>query len=270
MKNKITFLLIAAIVFSCSSKKTKSKTVKTPVEITKTEETSNFEITSIRFTHPFVNNSELVQHAYYNLQYSEPHEQAYWVAYKLTPEFLNGNTKRSNRFKSDPLVATGSASIEDYKHSGYDRGHLAPAGSMNKNSTSMNESFYMSNMSPQKAAFNRGIWKKLESQVRTWSYDSDSLFVVTGPVLKNIEKSIGTNKVSVPKQFYKVLLRFKDNTVSTIGFLLDNTVSKSELHSKAVAIDRIEKISGIDFNAGLPEALQDKLEKHLYISDWEF
>ncbi|MFC2109500.1 DNA/RNA non-specific endonuclease [Bacteroidota bacterium] len=257
MKNKILLLLFALMLIGCFLIKKKPTIIKTKQN-------------SITFTEPFVKNGELVEHTYYKLQYSEPHEQAYWVAYKLTPEFLKGNTKRSNRFKSDPLIATKSASLKDYKHSGYDRGHLAPAGSMTINSIAMNESFYMSNMSPQEASFNRGIWKKLESQVRTWSYDSDSLFVVTGPVLKNIEKSIGANKVSVPKQFYKVLLRFKDSTVSSIGFLLDNTASTATLRSKAVAIDEIEEISGVDFNAGLSEALQNKIEGNLYLSDWEF
>ena len=112
-------------------------------------------------------NGQIVHHANYTLQYNEEHEQASWVAYRLTSHHLqNPSTKRKDNFRSDPKVKTGSATLSDYKGSGYDRGHLAPAADFKWSSTAMSESFYMSNMSPQVPGFNRGIWKKLESKIR--------------------------------------------------------------------------------------------------------
>jgi endonuclease G len=92
-------------------------------------------------------------------------------------------TKRKDNFRSDPKVKTGSAALSDYKGSGYDRGHLAPAADFKWSATAMSESFYMSNMSPQVPGFNRGIWKNIESTVRNWAVENDEIYIVTGPVL---------------------------------------------------------------------------------------
>ncbi|WP_139959499.1 DNA/RNA non-specific endonuclease [Flavicella sediminum] len=270
MKAKIFTLILTSVLIACSTKKT---TQKIETSITRKQESNrstNSTINKIIFTPPFIKKGEHIQHSYYALQYSETHEQAYWVSYKLTPNFINGTTKRTNKFKPDPLISSQSAQLKDYAHSGYDRGHLAPAGSMNKNTTAMNESFYMSNMSPQHPSFNRGIWKKLETQIRYWTYDSDSLFVVTGPILKNIEKTIGINKVAVPKYYYKVLLQFKHNQVNSLGFLLENKPSKAHLSTKAVSIDSIEKVSGIDFNYALNDSIEQLLESTVDLQNWKF
>jgi endonuclease G len=124
---------------------------------------------------------EVVAHSGYILQYDNEREQARWVAYELTKEeVLNRVVKRTDNFKEDPDVDLGSASLDDYKGSGFDRGHLAPAADLAWSSESMSDSFYLSNMSPQDPSFNRGIWKKLEEQVRTWAVNNDSVYVVSG------------------------------------------------------------------------------------------
>ena len=106
----------------------------------------------------------------YSLGYIEYHEQPAWVTYKLTrTEATTKAAKRGDDFREDPSVPTGSATLADYRRSGYDRGHLAPAADMAFSSKTMSESFYMSNMSPQKPAFNRGCWKELEEQVRLFA-----------------------------------------------------------------------------------------------------
>jgi len=219
---------------------------------------------------PSYKTGEIVSHTYYNLQYAEQHEQAYWVSYILYPDFLVKNAIRKNRFKKDPNVTTGSASLKDYKGNGFDRGHLAPAGSMIYNQQAMDESFYMSNMSPQHPGFNRGVWKRLESQVRTWAQASDSLFVVTGPVLNNIDKTIGENKVSIPKQYYKVLVCFKDNDMHGIAFLLEHAASKELLETFAVPIDSIEALTKIDFNANWNTKIESEIEKGIELTAWDF
>ena len=101
---------------------------------------------------PNINESDqIIQHSAYTLNYDEQHEQASWVAYILTSTHIRGTFNRTNDFREDYKVKTGSASLSDYKGSGYDRGHLAPAGDMKWSSTAMSESFFMSNMSPQMA-----------------------------------------------------------------------------------------------------------------------
>jgi len=94
--------------------------------------------------------------------------------------------------------------LADYKNSGYDRGHLCPVAAMKLNHTSMSETFFMSNISPQEPNFNRGIWKNIEALVREWGWNTKS-HVVSGPIFKDNKGSIGANKVTVPGHYYKVI-----------------------------------------------------------------
>ena len=170
----------------------------------------NIKATSItKLEIPKTNSKDkIITHTGYSLLYNETHEQANWIAYDLTAEETNKLFERTDKFISDPKVKTGTASDKDYKGSGYDRGHLAPASDMGWSTTAMAESFYYSNMSPQTPSFNRGIWKKLEELVRTCAIENNTIYVVTGPVLTNGLQTIGPNKVSVPNYYYKVVLDY--------------------------------------------------------------
>jgi hypothetical protein len=148
---------------------------------------------------------EIIKHSYYTLSYSKRDEQAEWVSYLLTRSMLTGQSERGNNFRPDPSVPSGSAQLVDYKNSGYDRGHLCPAGDMTFNAEAMSETFFLSNMSPQVPAFNRGIWKNLETLVREWAEEDDSIFIVTGGILRESKGTIGPDRVTVPSRFYKVI-----------------------------------------------------------------
>lgn len=211
---------------------------------------------------------EIVNHKYYTLSYNEAHEQANWVHYKLNPAFLSGSTPRTDSFKPDPLVSTKSAQLSDYKGSGYDRGHLAPAADMKYNSLAMLESFYMSNMSPQNPSFNRGIWKRLESLVRGWG-EKFEIYVSTAGVLgSNSLGAIGKNRVTIPSEYYKVIYAPDKNIM--IGFLLSNRKQSGSLSSYAVSIDKIESLTGIDFFSELPDNLEEELESKVVLKNWDF
>lgn len=213
---------------------------------------------------------ETVIHTYYTLSYVEAHEQSQWVAYELTGENAAGGVERTNNFKKDPLVSTGSASPDDYKNSGYDRGHLAPAGDMAFSELAMKESFYMSNMSPQHPSFNRGIWKKLEEQVSTWAVECGSIYVVTGPVLASSLGAITVNRITVPGYYYKVVLDYAAPGIKAIALVLPNKMGEKQLSEYVVSIDHVEKITRIDFFPALPDSLENALEEKISIAGWSF
>ena len=192
------------------------------------------------------------------------------MAYRLTSGHTSGTVDRTNDFREDYKVKTGSASLSDYKGSGYDRGHLAPAADFKWSSTAMSESFFMSNMSPQKPGFNRGIWKKLESNVRNWASDNGEIYVVTGPILTGSYSSIGSNQVSIPDYYYKVILDYKEPEIKGIGFILPHQKSSSSLQSFAVTIDEVERRSGINFYHELPDKIEEQIESNIDISKWSF
>jgi len=215
------------------------------------------------------NSEKIISHTGYSLLYNEKYKQANWVAYELTKEETNKIFERSNKFISDPQVKSVNAFDKDYKASGYDRGHLAPAADMGWSASSMTESFYYSNMSPQLPGFNRGIWKKLEELVRTWAIENKAVYVVTGPVLSKGLQTIGYNKIAVPN-YYKVILDYQNPNIKAIGFILPNESSKSLLQNYAVSIDSVEKVTGIDFFYLLKDQEENLIEKELCINCWSW
>jgi endonuclease G len=210
---------------------------------------------------------EIVSHVYYTLSYDENHEQAEWVHYYLDKTRISGNVERTNNFRVDNKVKTGSATLADYKGFGYDRGHLAPAGDMKKDRISMSQSFLMSNIAPQNASFNRGGWKKLENLVRGW-INNNALYITTAGVLENDLKTIGFNRVSVPNRFYKIIYNPKDQQM--IAFLMPNQKITLPLISYVVTVDKIETLTGIDFYSEMEDDLEEKLESEKTIKGWDF
>ncbi|MGZ2368847.1 DNA/RNA non-specific endonuclease [Ancylomarina sp. YFZ004] len=215
-------------------------------------------------------NGEVISHSNFTLSYIETYEQAEWVAYELTTEETVKVVERSDKFKSDSDVSTGSATLKDYRRSGYDRGHLAPAADMSFSSIAMNESFYMSNMSPQARSFNRGVWKKLESLVRSYAKQYGKIYVVTGPVLTKGSPTIGNNHVAIPQYYYKIVLTGDGDNRQMIAFLVQNGKSSEPLSKFVVNTDCIETLTGIDFFPQLPDDLEEKLESGIDKSNWYF
>ncbi|EOR95095.1 putative endonuclease [Arcticibacter svalbardensis MN12-7] len=213
-------------------------------------------------------NEYVITHAAYSLSYNEQNEQANWVAYELTSKETNSIYERTNKFIVDLLVKTGSADNQDYLKSGYDRGHLAPAGDMGWSSTAIRESFYYSNMSPQNPSFNRGVWKRAEELVRSWAVDYKSVYIVTGPVLTKGLQTIGSDKVAVPNFFYKVILDNNAPGIKGIGFIIPNKGSSESLLNYAVSIDQVERITGIDFFPLLPDKQEELIESNLNTTAW--
>lgn len=206
---------------------------------------------------PVVNrivDNEIVNHEYYTLSYNEKHEQPNWVQYIVTREMINGPAQRESAFVEDTCVSTFSAKSADYKKSGFDRGHLCPAADMRLNNKCMSETFYMSNISPQRHQFNAGVWLDLENYVRSLVDRYDSLYVVTGPVLTDDLPCIygKYNNVSVPEYFYKIIYSEKHSWM--LGYLVPhktNYKTKKELFMYKVPVDSIESLTQIDFFHGV-------------------
>jgi len=218
---------------------------------------------------PTSTTNAIVKHAYYTLSYNEKHEQAEWVAYHLKKEHTTYNNFKRPYFEVDPLVKTNSAHWRNYKRSGYDRGHLCPAADRKFDKKAFDETFLTSNISPQINAFNAGIWNNLEKQVRYWVKKEGDLYIVTGPVFGNNTKSIGSEQVTVPSHFYKVIY---DNNPpkKIIAFLLPHKASSKPLTNYVVSVDKLEELLSLDFFKSLPDTTQNKLESTIITSKWKF
>ncbi len=214
---------------------------------------------------------EVIHHQYYSLNYDEEHEQARWTMHELSKTMLKPIVDRTDDFREDPKVSTYSAGPTDYKYSGYDRGHMVPAGNMRFSLTAMSESFYMSNMSPQHPKLNRYMWKNLEDLVRIWAKQYGKVYIVTGPVLDDSLKKIN-EVISVPKKYYKVIYREDQGGVkkSMIAFLFPNTEVSGKLEDFVVSVDTIEELTGVDFFVGLDNKVEQELEPKVNKADWTF
>jgi endonuclease G, mitochondrial len=210
----------------------------------------------------------IVKHNGFTLEYLPKFEQAKWVFEVLTKDHLqNPVIERSGSFKQDLSIPGSSATPKEYSHTGYDKGHLAPAADMKWSAAAMHDCFYMSNMSPQKPSFNRGIWGKLEDEVRKWALEKDTLYVISGGILHEGLKTIG-NHIAVPDSFYKVILDLKHH--QGIGFVLRNEGSTLPLNSFEITIDSVESLTGIHFFPALPDDLKKKLEATIDPAKWGF
>ena len=212
----------------------------------------------------------IVERQGYALGYIERHEQSAWVIYVISKEqVLAKNAERSNySFRRDPAIPTGSASSSDYTRSGFDRGHLAPAADMAYSEQTMRDSFYMSNISPQRPGFNRGIWKDLESWTRQIVIKEQNTVIVTGPVFPpGKAETIGRSAVTVPTHFYKIIYDLTPPQ-KMIGFILPNEQSNKPLREFAVSVDKIEKLTGLNFFSEVPLPKQNKLESNYSVKAW--
>lgn len=199
----------------------------------------------------------------FTVSYNEKYEQASWVAYHITADKLRQRvaSRDDEHFREDLKVKTKTATTDDYRRSGYDRGHLVPAADMKWSKQAMHDCFYFSNMSPQTPEFNRGIWRELEELTRKWAKRDNSLYIVTGPVLeKGIKGTIGKNKVGIPKYYYKVILDVEPPNMKAIGFVMENKELSGKVSEYAVTVDEVEAFTGLDFFPLMPRKIEKQLE----------
>ena len=219
---------------------------------------------------PTSTTGQIVHHKGYSLSYNEPHEQAEWVAYELKKEHLSSANFKRPYFEIDTAVKSKAAHWQNYKQSGYDRGHLCPAADRKYSKFAHDETFLTSNISPQKHNFNSGIWNTLEQKVRYWARKYDGVFVVTGGVLINDLKTIGDENVTVPNYFYKILLDYNNGDPKMIGFLIEHENSNRPLYEFVVSVDSIETLTGIDFFPQLRDEIENRIEASSSYKDWSF
>lgn len=231
-------------------------------ESVKTDTNTNFLPTSTT--------GQVVHHENYSLSYNEEHEQAEWVAYELKRSHLVNTNYKRPYFEIDRSVRTKAAHWKNYKKSGYTRGHLCPAGDRKFTKAAHDETFLTSNISPQTQEFNAGIWNRLENKVRYWAQRNDGVFVVTGGILQDGLNSIGEEEVSIPQQFYKVILDYNNGNPKMMAFLLDHKDSNLPLYEFVVPTDSIEKLTGIDFFPQLDDSIEDRLEASATYKQWNF
>ena len=234
------------------------------VVVTDTLQLGNLEMVSIPPTIP----SQIVNYEGMTLSFNKDLHIPNWVAWELTATEVAGTFPRDDNFRGDDNVI-GSAEKWDYSYSGYDRGHMAPAGDMKWSEKAMDESFYMTNMCPQAKSLNTGAWKRLEEKCRQWAEIDSAIIVICGPVVTDsINEYIGDSKVAVPQRFFKVILSPYIENPRGIGFIMPNAKVPGGMQATAVSIDEVERVTGFDFFSSLPDDIENEVESQCKFHYW--
>ncbi len=211
---------------------------------------------------------QIIHHTAFSLSYNSSYVQPSWVSYKLTNAQVN-REEIKGKYKPDPQVDTRSADKKDYKEGGYIMAQFVNYFDVKHIEGAVEETFFMSNITPMKLAYYNHIWLKIEDLIRLWVSGTEGLYVVCGGILTDAPfTAIGENHVNVPKRFYKAIYDPKNQ--KAIGFIFRNGMSSGKLNSYAVSIDEIEKEAGIDLFPALSDDLENKIESNTDFSNWNF
>lgn len=204
----------------------------------------------------------------YTVSYNHDMKNPNWVAWTITANHVSGNVQRMDFWDDDDMLAP-KGFLSDYYNSGYDRGHMCPAGDNKWSEKAMEDCFRITNMCPQDGGLNRGMWNSIEQQCRAWAKEYGKVYVVCGPLYLNQQhRKIGKNKVVVPEAFFKVVLCM-EGTPKAIGFICRNQSQKGKKKTDFInTVDDVERITGYDFFSKLPDNVEKKVEAHADINDW--
>ena len=211
---------------------------------------------------------QLIEKSSYIVSYNRDTKCPNWVAWQLTAEHTDGPLKRMNNFHEEEDVPEPRATLQDYRGSGWSRGHMCPAGDNKWNEIAMYESFSLVNVCPQDASLNSGLWNSIEMDCRKWARKYGDIYIACGPVLLNREhETIGMNKVVVPEAFFKVILRLYPEP-SAIGYIVRNNEGKKKKDQFVNTVDDVERITGMDFFPALPDSIENVVESTASLNEW--
>ena len=211
---------------------------------------------------------QIIRKTSYVVSYNKDTKIPNWVAWHLTAEHTDGPYKRMSNFYEEEGVASPRATIDDYRGSGWSRGHMCPAGDNKWNEAAMYESFSLVNVCPQNANLNSGLWNSLEIDCRRWAKQFGDIYIVCGPVFLNREhETIGANEVFVPEAFFKVVLCL-NGIPKGLGVIVRNTDGNRKRDLYYNSIDQVERITGYDFFPALIDEIENQVELEADINDW--
>ena len=269
----IIFLLLVYVAYNPLSqalnKESDPETSTTSADTQEPGREGNIEIPAKLSDRP----EQILERMTYTVSFNSELNLPNWVAWELTPEKLVEREGRTNKFEPDPDIRPEADAVttDDYKGSGYDRGHMCPAADNRWHWRAMIQSFYMTNICPQTHKLNGGDWKELEDKCRNWAQQEGSVYIVCGPLLDpNVEhKTIGSDhRVTVPERFYKVVLCTACKTPRAIGFVFKNDKGNHPLSYYACSVDEVESLTGIDFFPNLPDEIETVVEANYNYAKW--
>lgn len=275
-------LLLLGALHSCSkddvvdnsSKNTQGESNSNPTTISK--DYARLEFPKIKNT---ANNKVLIYkttngEVNYCVEWDTNKKSQRWSCYQMYRSNLTKNTNRyytsdyRYQYPYDPsLPSQFTITPDPYRGSGYNHGHICPSADRLNNKEAQYQTFYMTNMQPQKHDFNAGVWLEMENKVRNWATKNnynfaDTLYVCKGGTIDNSAQYTTTGKgMVVPSHFFMAILRVKNGVYNAVGFWVKHENNKdNKLAKYAVSIKELEEKTGIDFFCNLPDNIERTVE----------
>lgn len=227
---------------------------------------SHFDGLDIVITPSAVESKEY-QYEGFRLSFNQHNRTPNWVAWELLDSETDGPAKRHNKFWQDTNVE-GCPSTNDYKSSGYDRGHMCPAADQKWSQKAMDDCFVMANMCPQDHSLNSGAWNTLENKERNWAQRDSAIMIIAGPIYETSDKTTIGNGVLVPSAFFKVLLAPYIEKPRAIAFVYPNMSAPGNMQNYVMTVDDLEKMTGYDFFSALPDDMESEVESVASFREW--
>lgn len=246
--NAVSLLILSAIIVSCSTQPKDIEADRNEMSVTTLTQKKVEKIGDDQVVVLGPKGIDL-DYTYFKVVYDKESRLPFYVQYTITKEDLRGNGKRRDNFHPDLSLkkhGIDPVSVSDYKKSGYDKGHMAPAGDFNRSQKAIDSTFVMTNMTPQKGSLNQQAWRYLEAKVRGWICGEKKLTIVTGPIIKPGLKKLKSG-VAIPEQFFKAVF---DHTppVKSICFIYNQSDRKDVMSERAMSVDECEKKVGYELS----------------------
>jgi len=190
------------------------------------------------------------------LGYSHKRRCAKWVMYIVSEQSVGVDRPRKDNYYADTAIPPKYRVIpEDFANSGYDKGHLVPAASVDFSRRAVHQSYAMTNIALQHPKLNRQAWGHLERLIRKWTTLHGKLAITAGPIYGKRNKRI--NDIPIPRMFFKVIYAYGEQRC--IGFILPNKdVPNDQLWKHAVTVAEVEQKTGFVFFTGIGNLAQAK------------
>ena len=219
-------------------------------------------------THYFTNGSKQVRN--YSFLYDTDLKMAYWVAYPLCNYYTHKGVSRTDDWGYDPAFSTSEQPNMTKGIAGYDRGHQCPSADRLVCREANAQTFYFTNMTPQIGKLNQQVWANLEDQLRAWSSNIDTLYVVTGAMPSAVGSTsikytndVSKKKICVPAYYFKALCRIdrESGIAYTIAFKFDNQAFNGTFMNAALSVAELEQMTGFNFFPGIDSKYKQSFDK---------
>ncbi len=219
-------------------------------------------------------NDYIIARTQYVLSYNPDLLIPNWVSWNLNKDWFGKTGRTQSKFFPDDMLPGKYYHVKqtDYNKGGYDRGHMCPSEQRTATLDDNKATFYTTNIMPQMADLNQGVWRKQEVWCKNMCLDSNAeLYIISGGVFKakgTVKKM--NKKIAIPDSCFKIIVVLKqgeglkdvtkDTRIEAVVMPNKAGVRNDDWKKYKRTVRQIEASTGYDFLSDVPKDIQDVIE----------